>query len=1618
MKQSATNNSELQKAKVIAMNQQKNNANSQTVLFGSVTTILQKISKNTADSLTLLEKIIGKQESSETFLNASVTSIIRNQNSLNGRVSANYRVLKSIDNGVLGLAGILSNINQPEVSNNTIVTNNENHPVTVTNITKEAQEIIDYHNSFDRIIHQLYVNNQTLISYFEKTYKKLETKFGKMFYFKPQPLKLISEKNEEIHLDNLNRLSDIKETLLELKTLINELFPNITVGKNEEQQQVNQKIKETPKDNQPIIVPVQGNNQLLFFVQKIYELLSKKKEPKKLPTIIKKEVPKNNELKLSADIFGTYVIMVSKLNKEVSKEFVLRFQQFQKSYAYFVDKKNQQAFNSFFTGFSKLLINVKKAATEANHAISMMMTNMLIITFIIRKGQFKRTMMSFRYLASGINLLVIALLAMAFIPLSGLLKVLGFLVALAFIAKKLSGDGKNSIINIRSVNNSKKSGGGLFGAAIGLSILVLAISSVTEINFDQTKPLIMFMLEMAGIILLWSKIGKKTGGGVAGMMLKFALGLTVLLLAVDAATEVNWKGALIIGAFIIGIGIAIGLANRLSGKGSGKSSKLGVNVGFSGMFGFALGLSLLVLAVDASNELNWSGALQLIAFITAIAFAISLPQLISRGRAGKQAMGGMLGFAFGLGILVLAIDAMHELNWGAAFFLITFLGGLGLVMRTFPGMKSNPKQMALQWLAIAGGILAITFALKRLAKLNLEWKTIFQFFAVVGGMLAIINLIGKNTSIIEKSKFGMLSMVGSLVLMIWAFTKIGTANVQWSQIIMFGLMIGFMYVISNLIAKNDSGIKRGALTIMLLAGTLYLAGLSVASLSNINYSWGQIGKFGIAVLGIAALAFGASFISTQIIIGSIALLALGAAMWIVAQSVSKISNISYSWEQLGIFSVSVLALGLLAAGAGLIAPIIILGSATLGVMGLGLIIVATSMALISKLTVTKENIDVFGNATKDLTITIAGLIGYALVGAIAVVPLLVVATGTLVIAAALEVVSLFSYNPDRMKQFGKSIVSLMNDGYGQIGVFATLKAVAKAGALIPIAVSTLIVAAALKAISALDIQPVKMQNFGNVLKTFLNVTIDAINEALPALDRAKPGLDAVAKLGSAARAIAEVVENYANMKIAMYKYNEQLGKMEIVDYKPVDDAMIAKVGAGIGQMMVALIKPLSIISGEGDTWNFGDGIIVQNPFGKRGFFGGAGNTAGVKRVEMIANAFKDIPKIISGLLNNEKLLNGTPEQFDAFKLNLNKALSGILDTLGTVNNWFKVNKLDLSNIDKFGKSVELNKNLSNSWTIISKSLFWSHKNKEFETVNNRILFVLTGMYEHQNKLATFNNIQLATTKSSELIKLYTNINDLSSKLYGKQLFESIDTQLNNIKVFITESSGIYELLENTKPAPLDVIRNMDSFYTGINKISSGNIFGSSNIEKLAIDTRDLMNELSNSARFNTLNRNLEKTDKNIRSIVTNVNKINIDKATALERNLRLLAEARTLDGIRRCIEELTTMIGYLKEVQEQQVKATNSMSSAADNLNTNVFGAAGKKKSDGTFELDESKVKKMSMTEQMTMLIKTMTEVSQALMGQNNHETAVKIKNAKMLADSIADSIIEKSGAKPVTVKN
>lgn len=233
---------------------------------------------------------------------------------------------------------------------------------------------------------------------------------------------------------------------------------------------------------------------------------------------------------------------------------------------------------------------------------------------------------------------------------------------------------------------------GLKGASIfiniGIGIAVIA-GALTLMSMVKWSAVGMFLATMIGLALVFSKL-PAGASNPWNNLLKFGAGMIFVAGALILYSFVSWTA---VGQFILTSIALIGILwvyNQVSGK-------------TGGMLGFGAGLIFVFLSLMLFQTMSWVGAFQLIAFVFMLGLAMSLPNLIGGGGAFQSR--GMLGFAFGMLIMVLTIEAFNEISWTGALQLITFVAGLGFAMSQF-NIAVNPNTFSK--LALGIGLLALS----------------------------------------------------------------------------------------------------------------------------------------------------------------------------------------------------------------------------------------------------------------------------------------------------------------------------------------------------------------------------------------------------------------------------------------------------------------------------------------------------------------------------------------------------------------------------------------------------------------------------------------------------------------------------------------------------------------------------------------------------------------------------------------------------------------------------------------------------------------------------------------------------------------------------------------------
>ena len=1085
--------------------------------------------------------------------------------------------------------------------------------------------------------------------------------------------------------------------------------------------------------------------------------------------------------------FNKLLESFTQLEKQLSDKFIKNFNEFVKYYQTFIDEKNTgklrtvsvtlNMFSGALRAVSFLMMGVKKTFTSLSVSIMFLtlslvnplFTAAMSVLYGVMKGlratfgDLKTAMLLPKTMTSigvAIAVLVGGLFLIQKVSFSTLGKFMVFLTGLLAIFKLFGGSGgaetpslTDAFAGKKTIVKNKTSVGGIFTAALGLALLASVLHFTENIDFAKASLLTVFISGLAISMTVTRKISR------GNEFMKLSLSLSILILAVAAVGEVNWVTALaLISGFVIGIGIVMLLANKMMGssKGLGRGRGLnmifaGNNVSMQGLFGFSLGLAILLLTVDAIQEVNWKSTIILLGFIAAISTAIAFPGLISKGKMNGQPVGGMLGFSVGIAILLLTVDACSEVNWDNAWKLVLFIGALVLEFKLLTyGLKSGKDIM------LASGALVV---------------------ATVG-------------------------IIGCLKL----FENVRT---DYGTLIFFGISSFVFVSVTRYISANSSAIVKSviptfklAVEIGILTGAIYLVNRFV------TVDYGKLIFFGIASIGLIEVIKYASNAQSQITKGALAVLAVSGVTLVLSFALKQILELNLDILQFLEFLGAITVLTLTMAAASLIAIPAAIGAA--GVLAVAVTTIASALALslISKVNISEQKITEFGSSVEILMETFASI---GLVSATIAVTkaglVSVVSAVSILTSGALTAITLLNIRQDKIKEFGSGINSLINS-YDSIGLVSSAKAVAKAGMLTIVAGASTLIGLAFKFIDSLDIRKDALSNFGKLMEDFLDTTIAPINKAADKLKEIQPALESLMKLVSISRGLIDVVESYANMKIGVWTYNRTSGKMEISGYKKVDNKVFGEVGRNIGKLLQGLIEPLTIITSDAEVWNF-NGVKVRNPF-KGGWFG-TDNNSGVKRIEKIGNAFGGLIRSMNGLSAN-RMLSGYWKDFLRFKGMFNMFIGMMVST---INRFENVNSDGFGNhgkqiadffgymnkiSDKFGdEKSSLARQVNELMMQLSDKVKWNTINNQLNRTQKNIDAIVKSINKISVQKATMlqRNLQLLSNANTaqQLRRCIAEIEQLISTIVEYQ--DRQEQASNRFTNVISEAFGVDKAAEKT-----------------------------------------------------------------------------------------------------------------------------------------------------------------------------------------------------------------------------
>lgn len=371
-----------------------------------------------------------------------------------------------------------------------------------------------------------------------------------------------------------------------------------------------------------------------------------------------------------------------------------------------------------------------------------------------------------------------------------------------------------------------------FSKSIGLLTLALVAMS-----FVQWESLLKMFVFIGGLLAIFA-IGKKAlGVTLPKGMLDLGMGLGLLTLALVAMTFVEWSSLGKMLVFMLGLTSILFLIN----KAGGGSSIPGI--GKNAVLGLGFGLGLLVLALVAMSLVEWASIGKMLVFLLGLA---AVMWLINKAGGSVGPMQGLPGFAFGLGLLVLAMFAMNELPWTAMAITLGFLLALGLILKLY-----NP-QSGTMMLMIGGGILALSIGLlifKKSGFTIMDAVNLAVSVLLIMGVVLLLGIPALTPLLITGSVMLILLGVTALISSV-AFAAISALTITPANILNFVLSVGLLAIGFAALTPFILLALPASVLFLPIAVTALLTATVLLLISNLTITTENIEKFKLGVRGI------------------------------------------------------------------------------------------------------------------------------------------------------------------------------------------------------------------------------------------------------------------------------------------------------------------------------------------------------------------------------------------------------------------------------------------------------------------------------------------------------------------------------------------------------------------------------------------------------------------------------------------------------------------------------------------------------------------------------------------------------------------------------------------------
>jgi tape measure domain-containing protein len=526
-------------------------------------------------------------------------------------------------------------------------------------------------------------------------------------------------------------------------------------------------------------------------------------------------------------------------------------------------------------------------------------------------------------------------------------------------------------------SNLKQSVAGLTGFAIGIMILAGALAILG--NIDQGKliqggvAIAALMTAIAAFIQL-TKEGdlKKSAGGLIG----FALGILILTAALAVLGNMDTDKVIMGGVALATLMAVIATFIQVTdGRDLQKSA--------GGLMGFAIGIIILVGALAILGNMDSNKVIQGGVAIATLMAVIAKFIQVTNGADLKKSAGGLIGFAIGIGILVISLTALANLDSDRLIQGGIAISALMAVIAKFIQVtrEGDLKGSAKGMMGFAVGLIVLSGAVAILAAI--DPNRIVQGVVALSTLMVVIGAFIRFTKEgdLKQSAKGLAGFAAGLMILAGVIAILSALNTE--KLIMASAAISaLMLAIALFINFTKEGdLKASAAGLIIFSVAIAILAASLLPIARLDLGQILASAGAIVVLLAAIAAFSHLTKAGDLVASGAGLVVFSGAILVMAYALSILGKMELKslLIAIGALAAVFLILGVSALVLTPLTPVILALSASILMLGLGCLAAGVGvLAFATGINILAETGPAGAEALKAIVMAMVELIPYAL----------------------------------------------------------------------------------------------------------------------------------------------------------------------------------------------------------------------------------------------------------------------------------------------------------------------------------------------------------------------------------------------------------------------------------------------------------------------------------------------------------------------------------------------------------------------------------------------------------------------------------------------------------------